>query len=189
MCGDFNVVPDTTTDVSALHPRGLALAYLVSFVHQTYMICGIASSPQKGILLFSKLHLTDSKIDLFVTDQSLLQSIFKSEIHTVTWFNHAPVSICVGGAANRENMTMWRNDPILMDKPTTVQFIRCHVEEFFEINSPSVDKPFVTLNSHKPYVRELLIKLGVVAKHQRTQQLNSLLFNIVKLEETLKLRV
>lgn len=59
---------------------------------------GDVNTPQKGTLLFffSNVHHTYSCIDLFMVDKFMLQKIVKSNIHVITWSDHAPISISVG---------------------------------------------------------------------------------------------
>lgn len=42
------------------------------------------------------MHHTYSFIDVFLVDKFMLQKIVKSDIHVISWSDHAPVSISVG---------------------------------------------------------------------------------------------
>lgn len=64
---------------------------------------------------------------------------------------------------------------------TILNKLRKHTD-FFAINASSVDDPFTVWNTHKVYIRGLLIQMCAKIKKQRSDHLNELLARILHLE-------
>lgn len=184
ICGDFNAVPDKDLDLSSdtsLQQRRATLDSIISS-SGLYDIWSCQHSSEKDFTFFSNVHHTYSRIDLFLTDKFLLQQVVKSEIHCITWSDHAPISISVGDHRAAIRASRWRNDINTLSQPTHSNQIGKALTEFFNINAPSVDDPFTLWNTHKVYIRCLLIRLSAKVKKQCSERLNELLTEIRRLE-------
>lgn len=93
ICGDFNLIPDNDIDSSSGPKR--FLSPLNSFLkdNDLYDVWRCCHAAERDYTFFSPRHNTYSRIDLFVTDKWLLQNIHTSHIHTITWSDHAPISV------------------------------------------------------------------------------------------------
>lgn len=71
--------------------------YLTLSAQTIFMIFGNVSTLLRGTTpFFSQVHLSYSRIEMFLLDKFLLQKISLSEIGNITWTDHAPASITVG---------------------------------------------------------------------------------------------
>lgn len=91
---------------------------------------------RKGLHLFSNVHHTYSRIDLFLVDKFLLQQVDKSEIHCITWSDHAPISIGVGDRRATTRANRWRNNISTLSQPTHSDQIGKALTEIFAVNAP-----------------------------------------------------
>lgn len=101
-------------------------------------------------------HNTYSWIYLFVTDKWLLQKISASTIHTVTWSD--PVSITLLRKPSHHNTYLWRTNNFLLQDPTYAPTLSKHVEDYFSLNSNSVEDPATVWNAHKAVIRGIFIQ-------------------------------
>lgn len=70
-----------------------------------------------------------------------------------------------------------------MPTPENIENVCNHIQEVFALNEHSVSDPFALWNSHKVYIRGILLRMSSVAKKSRTQKLNDLLNTIQNLEK------
>lgn len=116
----------------------------------------------------------------------MLQKIVKSNIHVITWSDHAPISISVGDQGIETRANRWRNDIFTLSQPENLKSIRHALKEYFELNAHSVEDPFTLWNAHKVYIRGLLIQMSSKVKRQQKKRLNDLLTTIQNLEASNK---
>lgn len=82
---------------------------------------------------------------------------------------------CTETRANR-----WRNDIYTLSQPYNQDQIKKALREFFK--APSVDDPFILWNTHKVYIRGLLIQMSAKLRRQRSERLTELLTKTSHLE-------
>lgn len=149
----------------------------------TYTTCG--HTTERDYTYLSPRHNTYSRIDLFIFDKWLLQNF--SHIHTTTWPDHAPISITLNGKKSQPNSFLWCTNKYLLQNPTHAKHISERLEEFFTLNSGSVADPMVVWNTHKAYIRGVLIQLGSQAKKERTQSIDTITAAIKKADDQNKI--
>lgn len=91
-------------------------------------------------------------LDLFLVAKFLLQNITISDIHCITWSDHAPVSLTVGGGGVETRANRWQNYSYLMNHPENKLKIAQHIKDFFTLNGHSVSNPTTLWNTHKAYM-------------------------------------
>lgn len=145
--------------------------YLHFCTPNPYDIWRCYHSQEKGYTFFSKPHSFYSHISLFISDKTLLRDTFESEIHTITWSDHAHVSIQLDKKIDNPAMSMWRNYPTLMSTAPNLDYLK-------DLNALSTIDPFLIWATHKAFICGILIKLSPQAKRQRTLQLDKSLTRI-----------
>lgn len=93
-CGDFNCVVNKIMDCSSPHQS--AQCELQPFLNsaELYDPWRCINSTEKYFTYYSVPHKSYSRIDLFVSDLSLLQMV-SAHIHSITLSDHSPVSLCI----------------------------------------------------------------------------------------------
>lgn len=84
LCGDFNCIIDKSLDCSS--QSAMHRTELKSFLYMAdlYKLC------QTGLYLLFSPHKSYSRIDLILSDLSLVQKVLSASIHLITWSEHAP---------------------------------------------------------------------------------------------------
>lgn len=82
------------------------------------------------------------------------------KIHDIKWSDHAPIFITVEGDFVTTRANRWRNDVHLMSNPENREKIRNYIWDFFALNERSVSDPFTLWNSHKAYMRGILLQMS-----------------------------
>lgn len=115
-----------------------------------------------------------SRIDIFLTDKWLLQNISASTIHTVTWSDHAPISINLFSKPSHPHTCMWWTNNYLLQDTTNAASLCRHLDNFFSLNSNLVIDPATAWTAHEAIFRGIFIQLGSHAKKKRMQRLDEL---------------
>lgn len=151
MCGDFNAIVDQKMDTSISSLNRSHRDTLSNFLDSSSMfdVWRCQHATEKDFTFFSHAHKTYTRINLFLTDKFLLQNVYKSEIGNITWSDHTPVSITVGGGNLRTRANRWRNNALLMSCPEHRHQIQQALQEFFDLNAPSE----VGSESHLPSLK------------------------------------
>lgn len=143
--------------------------------------------PQKRILLFFLMPTKPIPVlTFFLTDKFLLQNIQRSEIYNITWSDHTLVSITVGEGGLGTRANRGRNNAVLMARPEHKHQIQQALQEFFDLNASSTEDPFTLWNTHKAFIRGILVQQSSRARRLRTQRLNDTLTSIKHLGQSHK---
>lgn len=95
MCGDFNLKVDPHLDISSPSSgRSVFLRHLL-YSEGVYDVWRCQHASEQDYTFFSSRHHSYSCIDLFVTNQWLLQRVSSSSIHNITWSDHAAMFISI----------------------------------------------------------------------------------------------
>lgn len=134
ICTDFNLVPDNDMDSSS-GPKRFA-SPLTSFLtsndlYDVWRCCHVA---ERDYTFLSLRHNTYSRIDLFLVDKWLLQNIHTSRIHTITWSDHAPISVQITNKNSKPQSYLWRVNNFLLQNQSNATFLSQKLEEFFTTN-------------------------------------------------------
>lgn len=65
----------------------------------------------------------------------------------------------MGDRRSETRANRWRNDIYTLSQPNNSDQIGKALKELFAINAPSVNDPFILWNTHKVYIRGLLIQM------------------------------
>lgn len=132
---------------------------------------------------FSHRHNSYSQIDYFLVDKWLLPNIPKFTISTITWADHAPATINIDTLPKATTTRLWRANASNLQSPTYATYLRERLEEFFTINNGSISDSNTLWNTHKAFIRGILIKIDAREKRKRGQSPNSLTSSIKELEK------
>lgn len=164
ICGDFNLVPDIHMDTTSPAKRRESPLGRLLTSHDIFDVWRCHHGSEKDFTYFSPRHNSYSRIDLFLTDKWLLQNISASVIHTVTWSDHAPISISITDMPPQRNTFLWRANNYILQHPTYSLDIEKHISDYFDLNKGSVGDPVTVWNAHKAVIRGIVMKLSSVCK-------------------------
>lgn len=64
-----------------------------------------------------------------------------SEIHTITWSDHALISITISGSSTQQNSYIWLTNNYLIQQSKYSELISTQLSQFFTYNEGSVSDP------------------------------------------------
>lgn len=183
LCGDFNLVIDIHMDTtSAAKRRDSPLKQFLTS-QDLFDVWRCHQGSEKDYTYFSSHHKSYSRIDMFIVDKWLLQKISASVIHTMSWSDHAPITISISDTAHQRNTFLWRANNYVLQHPTYSQEISEHLKKYFELNNGSVGDPAMVWNAHKAVIRGIILKLSHFCKKKRGRSvLTTWLFKLPRLK-------
>lgn len=101
LCGDFNIIPDFQLD-SSTNTR--CYTFHLHDLHDAWR-CYHAN--ERDYTFFSPSHNSYSGIDRFLLYKWLLQNVQSSEIHAITWSDHAPINMILSNSPSQPNSYTW----------------------------------------------------------------------------------
>lgn len=123
---------------------------------------------------------------MLVVDKWTLQNIKSSEIDTISWLDHTPISITVDDH-QRGPPRIWRLNPTLLaDKEICQELIQEH-HAFFELNALPKTNTCTLWSTYKAYMRGIIIKLNKRLKNQTNRQIDEIMLQIENLGSKTKL--
>lgn len=122
---------------------------------------------EKDFTFYSSAHKVYSRLNLFLVDKFTLQRVSSTFIGLITWSDHALLSLEISISTNNTTPSPWRLNSFLLTKPEYQKQIDSALENFFAINYGSVSDPAILWNSHKAFIRGILIKISAQKKRQR----------------------
>lgn len=95
LCGDLNAISNQQMDISNTNKKGCR-PDITNFAQSAclYVVWRCHHSTERDFLCFSQVHLSYSRIDMFLLDTFLLQQTSKPEIGSITWMDRARVHNC-----------------------------------------------------------------------------------------------
>lgn len=137
VCGDFNIAPDNELDTSNRTSR--PSSPMTTFIRNNdlYDVWRCHHTSERDYSFFSSRHNSYTRIDYFLVDKWTLTKTTDSSIGTITWSDHAPVSIDIADHPSHPRHMMWRANASIIQSPENSLYIRNHLEEFFELNKGS----------------------------------------------------
>lgn len=115
--GDFNDTPNPILDsTNKACKRSFTLS---SFITDTNLFDAwrYLHGNEKDYTLFSKPQHSYSRIDLFLVNKLTLHHISKTEIDSITWSDHAPVSLEMFVSPFKKNTSLWHLNTSLLTNP------------------------------------------------------------------------
>lgn len=186
-CGDFNSIMDPKLDTTA--HKLVHSPYLKDFVHthRLFDAWRCMNATERDFSFFSSAHRSYSRIDYFFLDLHLLQRVSTASIHTITWSDHAPISIEIQEEGRSRPAFLWRNNTYLLSQASSRESIKTLLSEYFHFNANSVTNPCTIWCAHKAVARGLLIQQASRARKQRTKAITETLSKIQSLDSQTKL--
>lgn len=104
-----------------------------------------------------------------MADKVTLQLVCKTDIGTISWSDHAPVSLLLKLDPARYPSSPWCLNTSLLQDPDYLPQIQVAIIKYFCFNAPSVSNPPILWNAHKACIRGTFIKLASIAKKKFTK--------------------
>lgn len=172
--GDFNTILDPTIDKS--NTTGNIRTLKSTIVLKQYMEdCGLGDSwrlnhpNDREYTHFSKVHHTNSRIDFFLTSNSLHSDIFETQIHPNTISDPALVSVKLHTKTTFSTSSRWRfNTPLLEDQEFDSYFKR-EWTFFMEMNDSPNTSPTLLWQTGKAVLRGKIISYSSYKKRKDTK--------------------
>lgn len=138
---------------------------------------------ERDYTFYSRPHQTYSRIDYFLIPHSQLQAIKDTTIGTITWSDHAPITLKYALSDFHKAQRMpWKLNESLLQDPEVLADVRKEIGHYFHTNNTSDSDAGVVWEAYKVVVQGILIKHGSRLKRQRSAQLPSLLNKLQTLE-------
>lgn len=182
LCEDFNIVPDNTTDTSSHNSR--LLSPMGSFIRSNdiYNVWRCHHTTERDYSFFSHRHNSYTRIDYFLVDKWLLPKITVSNISTITWSDYAPITMTTNDTPARSQPQIWRANPWILHLPDHSAYIQKNLEKFFKLNKGTVSSITTVWNTHKAFIRRIIMQVGARERRKRSQCLDTLTSSIKLLE-------
>lgn len=182
ICGDFNATPDRSLDSSSGARRSGPSLLATLHAQDLYDAWRCMHAGKRDYTFFSSPHRVYSRINLFLVDHGTLTQVTSTTFNTITWSDHASITLSMSDETVCNVPHMWRSNTYLMQQLDFRNVISKHLREFFSINDSSVQDQFALWNAHKAYIRGIFIQLGARAKRQQQQHIKELTDKIFLLE-------
>lgn len=174
LCGDFNVVPDSTMDSN--NPSKRQGPDLSSFLrtNSLYDVWRCHHPSNREYTHLSSVHNSYSRLDFFLVDKWLLCKIGASDIESTTWSDHSPISITIPDTLSPPPHKMWRANTFIMKTSPYAEELNSHLSDFFTHNVDSVSDPTTVWLAHKAYIRGILIQMCSRAKKTKSHRIEQI---------------
>lgn len=152
ICGDFNIALDQSLDTSNPSPRHSSSMLNFLRTHDLHDVWRCRHTTEKDYTFFSAPHNSYSWIDNFLVDKWLLQCIPNSAIDTISWSDHATVSITITSSSAYNLAKLWGANAHVLQTSPYAEKIRQHLIDFFLHNSRSVSQSSMLWMAHKTFI-------------------------------------
>uniref|UniRef100_A0A8C5P8P1 Reverse transcriptase domain-containing protein n=1 Tax=Leptobrachium leishanense TaxID=445787 RepID=A0A8C5P8P1_9ANUR len=160
VCGDFNQsldLPIRPTRSQRSSVRNFA-ALLAEF--HLFDIWRIRHPGESDYSFYSGAHKTYSRIDFFFVNADLLALISDTTIGSMSWSDHAPITLLLPDSRPPLGHCPWRLNESLLSRPEVAEDVKCTLKNYFKENSTPDVSPLTLWQAHKTVVRGVLIKWG-----------------------------
>lgn len=127
-------------------------------------------------------HHSYSRIDFFLTSNSVTSNILTSKIHPIIISDHAPVTFTWNITNSHKPNTRWRFNTSLLKDPEFDSLIKKEWASFLEINDSPKSSPSILWETGKAVLRGIIISFSVYKKKKDQQEETELEHKIVQLE-------
>lgn len=172
LAGDFNTVLDPTLDKSD-RLKNKRICNSTKTIKQFMSEFGLGDSwrlqhpDTAGYTFFSPVHHSYSRIDYFLTSNSIIPNISDSTIHPIIISDHAPVTIQWNTTTTQKPNSRWRLNTSLLQDPNFNSFIRREWAFFLEMNDSPGSSPSLLWEAGKAVLRGRIISFSVHKKGQK----------------------
>lgn len=126
---------------------------------------------------YSNVHQTYSRIDLFLTSNSIIPNIIETKIHPISISDHSPVTLTWNTPAIQKHPTRWRFNTSLLKDPEFDSYFKREWTSFLEINDSLKSPASLLWETWKVVLRGKIISYSVHKKKKEKE---------VQLEEEIK---
>ena len=118
---------------------------------------------------YSPVHHSYSRIDLFLTSNSIISQISDSKIHPIIISDHAPVTFRWNPINQPKRSTKWRFNSSLLKDPEFDSYLRREWASFLEINDSPETSPTILWETGKAVLRGKIISFSVNKKKREKE--------------------
>lgn len=190
LAGDLNFCLDPALDRSAdsqwEDKRACARIGKKLQVQQLIDVWRVLHPKESDYTFYSQVHATYSRLDYFLVDHSLLDSVTGTKIEIQTLSDHAPVVMTLLLKGPQRIPYTWRLNEFLLNKKQVVERVQREIEGFFHTNESEEVPATIVWETFKAYIRGVLISIGTGEKRERVRKQEGLIEQIYKLERTHK---
>ncbi|CAI9617453.1 unnamed protein product, partial [Staurois parvus] len=193
VAGDLNFCmdpqKDNTSSVQREGSRSLRALKKVMHEYQLVDTWRIKHMKDRDYTFFSNAHEIYSRLDYILIDHQLIDHLVKIDIETRTFSDHAPVVMKMGWGRRWTGGLGWRlNEGLLLDEDV-VQKIEKEIKIYFKENETKEVSIATVWESHKVFIRGILIVAGARKKKERRERVSGLLKEILDLEQIHKKKI
>lgn len=131
---------------------------------------------------YSPVHHTYSRIDLFLTSNSIIPNILESKIHPITISDHAPVTFTWNIPEIQNLPGRWRFNTSLLQDPVFDSYLKKEWASFLEINDSPKSSASLLWETGKAVLRGKIISFSVHKKKKEKEKEAQLEGKIKELE-------
>lgn len=121
---------------------------------------------------YSNVHQTYSRIDFFLTSNSIIPNILETKIHPIIISDHSPVTLTWNPSAIPKHPTRWRFNTSLLKDPEFDSYFKREWTSFLEINDSPKSSASLLWETWKVVLRGKIISYSV-HKKKRTEKKKS----------------
>ena len=185
--GDFNTVIDPSLDRSnpSINKRNWQSTETIKqFMSDFGLGDGwrLLHPSAREYTFFSPVHHSYSRIDFFLTSNSIIPDISELKIHPIIISDHAPVSFKWNQPNVLKPPTRWRFNTSLLKDPEFDHYFRREWASFLELNDSPETSPALLWESGKAVLRGRIISYSSYKKKKEKEQETQLQQNIEQYE-------
>ncbi len=124
---------------------------------------------QREYSYFSHVHHSSSRIDFFLTSNSLHSDISEPQIHPSTISDHAPVTFRLNRLSQHKPTTRWRFNTSLLKDTDFDRYLRGEWASFLEINDSPNTSATLLWETGKAVIRGRIISYSSHKKKKDTE--------------------
>lgn len=188
IAGDFNTVLDPTIDrCNSLGNKRIWKS--AETIKQFMSDFGLGDSwrlqhpNSKEYTFFSPVHHSYSRIDFFLTSNSIISNISESKIHPIAISDHAPVTLQWNTTSQHKPTTRWRFNTSLLKDHDFDSYLKREWACFLELNDSPETSPSLLWETGKAVLRGKIISFSVYKKRKEKDQQAELEQKIKLLED------
>ena len=153
----FNPIEDSTFRGKATKNEHLQRIKHKLHERQLVDVWRIFHPKEHDYTFFSPPHGTYSRIDYILADHGLLDSITETEIGIMTVSDHAPITMKIILSTQKRQRPVWRLDDSLIRDEGGARRVEAELKQFFHINETAGISSATLWETHKAYIRGILI--------------------------------
>lgn len=174
LCGDYNDTIDSTLDSSNHRKQHSTALHSLTQLGDLCDPWQDLHGSERDYTFYSVTQKSYSRIDPFLLHKHTLQAVSQAEIGLITRSDHAPVMVTISTTQNGKHSTIWHMNTFLSSQPKCQENIKQELEKYFVHNVNSVLNDVLLWNSHKAFMRGVLLNLGGNEKRMLAEKYNFL---------------